>query len=118
VAGSVATALAGGTWSRGTVGNTSAQATAVSYGPGAQAQADAIARLIQAPGSSADDTLAPDTVRVVLGAGFTSSPTLQSDAAALRTPPPPAATTTGGATPTTTGPQGNPVDGGGIPCVN
>jgi LCP family protein required for cell wall assembly len=118
VAGSVATALAGGRWSRGTVGNTSAQATAVSYGTGAQAQADAIARLVQAPGSSADDTLAPDTVRVVLGAGFTASPTLQSDAAALRTPPPPAATTTGGATPTTTGPQGNPVDGGGIPCVN
>jgi LCP family protein required for cell wall assembly len=117
VASNVAKALSGGTWSRGTVSNTSSGDTAVSYGPGAKAQADAIAGLIQAPRSSADGTVAPDTVRVVLGAGFTASPTLQSDAAALRTPPP--AATSGGAAPTTTvGPQGNPVDGGGIPCVN
>lgn len=115
LAGTVAQSLSGGSWSRGTVGNTSTQSTAVRHGPGAQAQADAIARLLQAPSSTADDTLAPDTVRVVLGAGFTASPTLQADAAALRTPP---AAATGAAPTTTVGPQGAPVDGGGVPCVN
>jgi len=122
LAGRVAQALTGGTWSRGTVGNTTTQPTAVRFGPGAQAHADAIARLLQAAPSSADDTVAPGTVRVVLGSGFTPSPTLQTDAAALRTPAPPTppvVAAPGAAAPATTiGPQGNPVDGGGIPCIN
>ena len=118
VAGGVAQALTGGSWSRGTVGNARTQPTGVSYGPGAQAQADAIAGLLAAPSSNADDTLAPGTVRVVLGAGFTPSPTLQADAAALRTPTPPGTAATSTAPSTTVGPQGNPVDGGAVPCVN
>ena len=114
VGGSVAQALTGGIWSRGTVGNAKTQPTGVTYGRGAQAQADAIAGLLAAPPSSADDTVAPGTVRVVLGAGFTPSPTLQADAVALRAPP----TSASAAPSTTVGPQGNPVDGGAVPCVN
>ena len=54
--------------------------------------------------------------RVVLGVGFTPSPTLQADAAALRTPPTGASASA--APSTTVGPQGNPVEGGAVPCVN
>jgi len=63
--------------------------------------------------ASADLALPAGRVSVVLGMGFTPAADLAQRAAALKTPAVPTTT----ATPTPR-PQGLPVDGSGIPCVD
>jgi LCP family protein required for cell wall assembly len=114
----VAHALVGGGLTEGTIGNTTQRSTAVSYGSGVQAQADAVAALLGAPTASADSTLPAGHISVVLGKGFTASPTLAQQAATLKTSTVPAVASTSSAPVPSAGPQGLPVDGGGIPCVD
>jgi len=64
--------------------------------------------------ATSDPALPAGRVRVVLGMGFTPAADLAQRAAALKTPVP--APTTDA--PPTAGPQGLPVDGSGIPCVD
>jgi hypothetical protein len=108
LAGRISAALVQAGYRAGAVGNTAARTvTTVSYGPGASANAAAIARMFgvtAGPGTS----LAPGHVQVLLGAGA-----VLPGALAARTPQP---------APTaipTTGPQGGAVIArDGIPCVN
>ena len=113
LAGRVSAAFAAKGYSAGRVGNTAARGTtAVHYGTGAAANADAIARAFGVtPAASA--SVAPDHVEILLGADATTVPGLNAPAA-----------TSGrsSATPVTTpaaGAQGGAVgDQAGIPCVN
>ena len=89
----------------------------VTYGAGAQPDADAVASLFSGVTASADLALPAGRVSVVLGMGFTPAADLAQRAAALKTPAVPTTTTTTTATPTPR-PQGLPVDGSGIPCVD
>ena len=114
----VAHALVGGGLTEGTIDNTTQRSTAVSYGSGVQAQADAVAALLGAPTASADSTLPAGHISVVLGKGFTASPMLAQQAATLKTSTVPAVASTSSAPVPSAGPQGLPVDGGGIPCVD
>jgi hypothetical protein len=122
LATTVSNALVGGGLTAGTVGNSTQHTTAVSYSSGAQGQAEAIAGLLGAPAATPDAALPTATVTIVLGKGFTPAADLAQQATTLKqkTPPPTAPPT---APPTSTappapGPQGLPVDGGGVPCVD
>ncbi len=118
----VSNALVSDGLTAGTIGNSTRQGTTVSYGTGAQAQAGALTGLLHAPTATPDTTLAPDTISIVLGTGFIPPPDLAQHPAALHA----AATTTPTPTPAgqqsptaaASGPQGPPVDGTGIPCVD
>ncbi len=99
----------------GTIGNTTQRTTTVSFGAGAQPQAETIARLLGAPVAAADSTLPTATISVIIGRGFTPASDLTQQAATLAATTAPATPT---ATPAPAGPQGLPVDGSGIPCVN
>ncbi|MGZ4532004.1 MAG: LCP family protein [Mycobacteriaceae bacterium] len=114
----VAHALAGGGLTEGTIDNTTQRSTAVSYGSGVQAQADAVAALLGAPTASADSTLPAGHISVGLGKGFTASPMLAQQAATLKTSTVPTIASTSSAPVPSAGPQGLPVDGGGIPCID
>jgi len=126
LATTVSADLVAGGVTPGTIGTSTQHDTAVSYGLGAQPQADAIAALLGTRTASADPTLPSGRISVVLGKGFTPSPALAQQAAHLMTTPSPAPTTTS-STPAPApapapaapeGPQGLPVDGNGIPCVD
>jgi len=122
LASTVSAALAGGGFTAGTVANSSQHATAVTYGTGAQAPAAAVAGLLAAPAPTADTTLPAATISVNLGAGFTPPTDLAHQAKHLAgftasaqiplssSPPSPP--------PTAGDPQGAPVSGNGIPCVD
>jgi len=120
LATTVSAALVGGGLTAGTIANTTQHTTVVSYGDGAQAQADAVAALLDAPAAAADATVAAGHISVILGTGFTVAPTLAHRAAgrtAADTPAAPAPTSSAAPIPPA-GPQGLPVDGSGIPCVD
>lgn len=123
LATTVSQALVGAGLTAGATGNSTQPSTSVSYGSGAHADADAT--LLAAPPASADPSLPAGHLSVVLGRGFTPFPTLTQRAARLKTTAPPTAaaptgtgTGTGSASVPPAGPQGLPVDGGGIPCVD
>jgi len=110
----VSEALVGAGFPAGTIGASTADTTAVGYGPGAQLDAAAIASLLGGVVAAPDPALPAGHVSVVLGKGFSPGADLAQRAAALKNPPPAAATTTTDPS----GPQGLPVDGSGIPCVD
>ncbi len=110
----VSEALVGAGLPAGTIGGSTAVTTAVSYGPGAQLDAAAIASLLGGVVAAPDPALPADRVSVVLGKEFVPAADLAQRAAALKNPPPAAATTTTDPA----GPQGLPVDGSGVPCVD
>lgn len=119
----VSEALSGAGFTQGTIGNsnsnsTSSSATSVSYGSGAQADADAVATLLGRSSASPDSSLPAGRVSVVLGKSYIPATDLAKRAAALK--PTTAAATSSDAAPAApaAGPQGLPVDGSGIPCVN
>jgi LCP family protein required for cell wall assembly len=92
----------------GKVANTSYRTTtAVAYGPGGAAQADKIAALFGTT-ATADVSVAPHHVEILLGAGATTVPEIRPAAPRSSTSAP------------STGPQGGVVKPGkyGIPCVN
>jgi LCP family protein required for cell wall assembly len=92
--------------------------TVVSYGPGAQTDAESVAALLgidNAPQASI--ALPADKIRVILGEGYDVPPAdLEADAETSVEP----TTSEGwyGMTTSATPDQGRPMDGGGIPCVN
>ena len=118
LATTVSNALVGGGLTAGTVGNSTQHATAVSYGSGAQGQAEAIAGLFGAPAATPDTALPTATVTIVLGTGFTPAADLAQQATTLKAPTPPPAAPPTSTAPPAPGPQGLPVDGGGVPCVD
>ena len=105
-------ALTAAGYRRGQVGNTTARtATAVLYGPGAEASAAAIAKLFGVT-AAADASLAAGHVQVLLGAD-TTTPVI-APVVAQASPSPSVVIPT-------TGPQGGAVTANkksGIPCVN
>jgi len=123
LASTVSTALTGGGFTAGTVSNSSQHATAITYGTGAQAPATAIARLLGAPATTADAGLPAATINVVLGTGFTPPADLTHQAKQLKasptaSAPPPSSPSTSPPAPAAGDPQGLPVGGNGIPCVD
>ena len=123
LASTVSTALTGGGFTAGTVSNSSQHATAITYGTGAQAPATAIARLLGAPATTADAGLPAATINVVLGTGFTPPTDLTHQAKQLKasptaSAPPPSSPSTSPPAPAAGDPQGLPVSGNGIPCVD
>jgi len=123
LASAVSAALTGGGFRVGTVGNSSQHATAVTYGAGAQAPAVAIAGLLGAPAATADTTLPKSSINVVLGTGFTPSADLAHQAKQLKAspaaaPPAPSPPAVSPPAPAAGDPQGLPVNGNGIPCVD
>ncbi len=123
LASTVSTALTGGGFTAGTVSNSSQHATAITYGTGAQAPATAIARLLGAPATTADAGLPAATINVVLGTGFTPPADLTHQAKQLKasptaSAPPPSSPSTSPPAPAAGDPQGLPVSGNGIPCVD
>ncbi len=113
LAGKVSAAFAGKGYSAGQVGNTTARGTtAVHYGTGAAANADAIARAFGVT-PSASASVAPHHVEILLGADATRVPSLNAPAT------PSGTHSAAPATAPTRGPQGGTVGGqAGIPCVN
>jgi len=123
LASTVSAALTGGGFTAGTVGNSSQHATAVTYGTGAQAPAGAITRLLGVPAPTADTTLPKDSISVVLGTGFTPPADLAHQAKQLKasptaSAPPPSPPAAAPPAPAAGDPQGLPVSGNGIPCVD
>jgi LCP family protein required for cell wall assembly len=114
LATTVSQALIGAGLTAGRIGGSIIPTTTVTYGAGAQPDADAVASLLGGVVATSDPTLPAGRVSVVLGEGFTPAADLAQRAAALKTP---SATPTTPAPPTV-GPQGLPVDGSGIPCVD
>ncbi|WP_223199535.1 LCP family protein [Solihabitans fulvus] len=116
VATKVADALAAKGFTKGQVDNTASQPSSVTYGSGAKADADTAAALLGGLAVAADNTLAAGHIRVVLGPKFSLPSALEQTGPGGGAGQPRQA-----ATPTATtdnGPQGQPVDGSGIPCVN
>ena len=113
LAGRISAALAKAGYRAGTVGNTAARtATSVSYGPGASANAAAIARMFGVTPVPAT-SLAPGEVQILLGARAGLPGALAASAAGISAPGPAAAVIP------TAGPQGGAVVAkDGIPCVN
>jgi hypothetical protein len=120
----VAQALAPYGFATGDLSTIAAQSSSrVTYGTGAKTDADAAQSLLGGLPVSPDPHLAPGRIRITLGTGFTLPPTLgphRADAppggttsSAPASNPPALATAPAG-----TGPQGAPVDGSGIPCVD
>ncbi len=103
--------------------------TVIDYGPGAQQDADAIAAILATGAAREDPTLPADQVRVVLGDGYLP-PSDGSGETATSTTTAEANDTIGeddaveeSAAPTTTTytvipDAGQPIGGGGVPCVN
>ncbi len=123
LASTVSAALAGGGFTAGTVANSSQHATAVTYGTGAQAPAAAVAGLLAAPAPTADTTLPAATISVNLGAGFTPPTDLAHQAKHLAgftasTQISPLSSSPPSPPPAAGDPQGAPVNGNGIPCVD
>jgi len=110
--------LTGGGFRAGTVSNSSQHATAVTYGTGAQAPAGAIAGLLGAPAPTADTTLPKDSISVVLGTGFTPPTDLARQAKQRTTPTASAPSSSLPPAPAAGDPQGLPVGGNGLPCVD
>jgi len=120
LASTVSAALTGGGFTAGTVGNSSRRATAITFGAGAQVPAAAIAGLLGAPTAIADAGLPTSTVSVVLGTGFTP-PTNLAQQVKQRTTPnasAPSSSPTLPPAPAAGDPQGLPINGNGIPCVD
>lgn len=122
LATTVSNALVSDGLTAGTIGNSTRHSTTVSYGTGAQTQAGALTGLLHAPTATPDTTLAPETISIVLGTGFIPPPDLAQHPAALHAAATTSPTTTpaGQQSPTAAapGPQGLPVNGTGIPCVD
>jgi len=118
LATTVSHALVGAGLTAGRIGGSIIATTMVTYGAGAQPDADAVASLFSGVTASADSALPTGRVSVVLGMGFTPAADLAQRAAALKTPAVPTTTTTTATATPTPRPQGLPVDGSGIPCVN
>ncbi len=118
LASTVSAALTGGGFRAGTVSNSSQHATAVTYGTGAQAPATAIAGLLGAPAATADTTLPKDSISVVLGTGFTPPTDLAHQAKRRTTPSASAPSSSSPPVPAAGDPQGLPMGGNGIPCVD
>jgi len=120
LASTVSAALTGGGFRAGTVSNSSQHATAVTYGTGAQAPAGAIAGLLGAPAATADTGLPAATISVVLGTGFTPPADLARQAKQRTTPSAsaPSSSPTLPPAPAAGDPQGLPVGGDGLPCVD
>ncbi len=121
----VSTALVGGGFTAGTVGNGTDTTTQVRYGDGAGTDAAAAATLLGAPAATADPAVPAGHVKATLGNGFTTPAGLAAAAAArldqARTGTTGVKVTSTAAAPAPTDPapdQGAPVLGGGIPCVN
>ena len=119
----VSTALVGGGFTAGTVGNGTDTTTQVRYGDGAATDAAAVATLLGAPTATSDSAVPAGHVKVTLGNRFTVPAGLGTAAAArldqARTSSAGAASPLPAPAPTSTGPdQGAPVLGGGIPCVS
>ena len=123
LAARVAKTLAGEGFLRGAVGNTGSSASEVAFGPGADQDARTAADLLGIPDVTADPTLSHGEVRVTLGedyvlpSGFGASTPATTPETTSENP----AETAASAEPEPgpgPGPQGNPVDGGGIPCVD
>jgi LCP family protein required for cell wall assembly len=122
LAGTVADALARQGLTKGETSNGATRSTStVSYGDGADADAQRVARLLGITATSADGSLPPRHIRVTLGTGFSPPRTLgaaadqhavTAPAAAMAAPSPPSPT------PNDAGPQGGAVEGGAIPCVD
>ncbi len=120
LASTVSAALTGGGFTAGTVANSSRRATAITFGAGAQVPAAAIAGLLGAPTAIADAGLPTSTVSVVLGTGFTP-PTNLAQQVKQRTTPnasAPSSSPTLPPAPAAGDPQGLPINGNGIPCVD
>jgi len=105
--------LVGAGLTAGRIGGSIIATTMVTYGAGAQPDAVAVASLFSGVVATSDPALPAGRVRVVLGMGFTPPADLAARAAALKTPAAPPTDA-----PPTPGPQGLPVDGSGIPCVD
>lgn len=132
LASQVSSVLALHGYARGEVRDPSADdptTTSVSYGQGADADAEDISSLLGDIPFNPNTSLPPGQVRVVLGSDFTLPSTLESASAGssttttTTTASSPTGTVTGnwlsGATTASPTPDhGKPVDGGGIPCVN
>jgi len=122
LASTVSAALTGGGFRAGTVSNSSQHATAVTYGTGAQAPATAIAGLLGAPAPTADTGLPAATISVVLGTGFTPPADLAHQAKQRTTlsafAPSSSSSSTLPPVPAAGDPQGLPVSGSGIPCID
>jgi LCP family protein required for cell wall assembly len=90
--------------------------TVITYGPGAHADAQSVATLLgidNAPQASSG--LAADHIRVILGDGYDVPTEQPATEAAVDTTE---ASGWSAMTTTPTPDQGEPIDGGGIPCVN
>jgi len=94
--------------------------TVIDYGPGAATDAESVATLLGIDSTpQADDELATNHIRVVLGEDYDLPPTeLYSDALGDTTTSQGTSQSWYGVTTTPTPDQGAPIDGGGIPCVN
>jgi LCP family protein required for cell wall assembly len=92
-------------------------ATAIHYGPGAATDAQNLAQMlgIDAP-PRLDATQEPGHIRVVLGADYTVPAAFGESMSSADSPSHSAPAQSSSPTPTPD--QGQPVDGGGIPCVN
>ncbi len=112
LATTVSDALVGAGLTAGRIGGSIIATTVVTYGAGAQPDADAVASLFSGVVATSDPALPAGRVSVVLGDGFTLAADLAQRAAALKTPAP------ASDAPPAPSPQGLPVDGSGIPCVD
>jgi len=116
----VSNALASGGFTAGTVANSTQHSTQVSYGPDSQGQAADLARILGAPSATADSALASNTVSITLGSDFAPPADLTQQATHVHA----TASSAPVAPPTLTpadiasGPEGPPIDGGGVPCVD
>jgi LCP family protein required for cell wall assembly len=114
LAARVAKTLTADGFLRGAVGNTGSSASEVAYGPGADQDARTAADLLGIPDVTADPTLSHGEVRVTLGEDYVLPATFDGTPA----PTPTTTDTPEPAVAATSGPQGAPVDGTGIPCVD
>jgi LCP family protein required for cell wall assembly len=121
LATAVAQALAPYGFTTGDLSIIAAQSSRVTYGTGAKADADTAASLLGGLPSTADSHLTPGHIQITLGTGFTLPPTLGphgADAPPRGTTSTVPAPTTPATTPAGPGPQGAPMAGSGIPCVD
>ncbi|WP_223199418.1 LCP family protein [Solihabitans fulvus] len=119
LAGKVADALVARGFVKGEVGNAGDAASGVTYGGTAKADADNAATLLGGLEVAAGTGLAAGHLRIALGPDFTMPAALLASPDATTTGPTTTAAPTSGRPATTeSGPQGLPVDGSGIPCVN
>jgi LCP family protein required for cell wall assembly len=113
-AAKLSNALTSQGWPKGTVSNgTSRTTSTLLYGSGAKADADKLASLLGISSEVSSSAVTNGHVQVELGNDFTMPAALSNGTTPQAGPATPTTPDT-----TANGPQGAPVNGGGIPCVN